>query len=117
MSQIVSIHPYFKVHEGKLDAFKALFPFFIERTETEDACRYYDFSINGNTVHCREAYIGADGLLNHIGNVSSVLDEAGKISDLVRVEVHGPAAELEKLKEPLSGLNPDYFVLQCGVIK
>ena len=35
-----------------------------------------------------------------------------KIADLARVEVHGPAAELEKLKEPLAHLTPAWFVLE-----
>jgi hypothetical protein len=34
------------------------------------------------------------------------------MADLVRVEVHGPAAELDKLKEPLAHLKPDWFVLE-----
>jgi len=28
------------------------------------------------------------------------------------VEVHGPAAELEKLKKPLAHLNPAWFTLE-----
>jgi hypothetical protein len=32
----VSIHPYFKVHPGKLDASKTLLPRFIEKTAREE---------------------------------------------------------------------------------
>jgi hypothetical protein len=32
-----------------------------------------------------------------------------KIADLIRVEVHGPAAELKKLREPLAHLQPSWF--------
>jgi hypothetical protein len=31
------------------------------------------------------------------------------MADLTRVEVHGPAAELDKLKGPLAHLNPAWF--------
>ena len=31
-----------------------------------------------------------------------------------RLEVHGPAAELEKLKKPLAHLNPVLFALEKG---
>ncbi len=117
MSNVVSIHPYFKVHEGKLDAFKALLPKFIEITSTEDKCHWYDFSICGDTIHCREAYDGADGLLTHLGNVDALISEGLTFSDLIRVEVHGPAAELEKLKGPLADLNPDYYVFHSGIGK
>jgi quinol monooxygenase YgiN len=117
MSNVVSIHPYFKTHEGKLDAFLELIPRFVERTLSEEACHWYDFSICGDTVHCREAYDGADGLLTHLGNVDALVAEALTISDLVRVEVHGPAEELEKLKEPLAALNADFYVFQAGIGK
>jgi hypothetical protein len=32
------------------------------------------------------------------------------MAELVRIEVHGPAAELDKLKVPLAELNPTWFV-------
>jgi hypothetical protein len=34
------------------------------------------------------------------------------IVDLTRLEVHGPAAELEKLKAPLAHLNPAWFEVE-----
>ena len=114
-SNSVSIHPYFKVHPGKLETFKAAFPAFIEKTATEKACLYYGFTSSGNIVHCREAYADAEGLLAHLANVTELLDEALKISDLHRLEIHGPAAELEKLREPLQGLDPDWFVYEQGL--
>ena len=38
-----------------------------------------------------------------------------KLSDLVRLEFHGPAAELDKLRERCAPLNPAWFVSQCGI--
>jgi hypothetical protein len=35
-----------------------------------------------------------------------------KIADLTRVEVHGLAEELEKLKGPLAHLNPAWFTVE-----
>jgi hypothetical protein len=34
---------------------------------------------------------------------------------LIRLEVHAPAAEVEKLKAPLAALNPQFFVLEAGI--
>lgn len=112
---VVSIHPYFKVHPGKLDEFKAALPAFVEKTATETKNLYYDFTINGDEVFCREAYLGADGLLEHLANVGALLEPLLKLADLTRVEVHGPAAELEKLKEPLGQLQPAWFTYLFGV--
>jgi hypothetical protein len=37
------------------------------------------------------------------------------MADLIRLEVHGTAAELEKLKEPLAHLNPAWFAIECSL--
>ncbi|MEN3369603.1 MAG: hypothetical protein V7609_1746 [Verrucomicrobiota bacterium] len=111
LSNFVSIHPYFKVHPGKLETFKAAFPAFIEKTKTEESNLFYEFSINGDEVFCREGYIGAEGLLAHLDNVGALLAEAFKIADLARLEIHGPAEELDKLRGPLAHLKPQWFAL------
>ena len=116
VSNFVSLHPYFKVHPGKLEAFKASLLAFVEKTKTEEKNLFYDFTINGDEVLCREAYIDADGLLAHLANVDALLKEAFKIADLTRLEVHGPAEELDKLKGPLAELKPTWFVRECGVL-
>ena len=75
---------------------------------------FYEFSWNGDELFCREAYENAEGLLAHLENVGALLAEAMKMADLTRLEVHGPAAELEKLKKPLAHLNPVLFALEKG---
>ena len=110
ISNFVSLHPYFKIHPGKLEAFKAGLPAFIEKTKTEKKNLFYDFTFNGDELLCREAYADADGLLTHLANVDALLKEALKISDITRLEVHGPAQELDRLREPLAALKPIWFV-------
>ena len=56
----VSIVPYFKVHQGQLDNFKAGCEKFIEKTQPEEKCLYYGFCFNGDEVHCREGYADAE---------------------------------------------------------
>ena len=111
-SNFVSLHPYFKVHPGKLDAIKAMLPQFVEKTGSEKGCLFYEFSTNGDVLFCREAYENSEGLLAHIDNIGGLLAEVMKMADLTRFEVHGPAAELEKLKNPLADLKPVFFTLQ-----
>lgn len=108
----VSLHPYFKVHPGKLDAVKAALPRFIEKTATEKENLFYNFSVNGDEIFCREAYESAEGLLAHLDNVGELLKEILTIADLTRLEVHGPAEELDKLRAPLAHLNPAWFTLE-----
>jgi quinol monooxygenase YgiN len=111
-SNFVSLHPYFKVHPGKLDTFKSALPAFVEKTATEEKHLFYGFTINGDEILCREGYIDAEGVLAHLDNVGVLLAEALKIADLTRVELHGPEEELEKLKGPLAHLNPAWFALE-----
>ncbi len=114
-TNIVSIHPYFKVGIGKIAEAKAMLPAFVSRTSTETLNFHYDFTINGDEIHCRESYAGADGVLAHLENVGALLGELLKIAELTRLELHGPSDELAKLKDPLAHLNPTWFVYECGV--
>jgi len=109
-----TIVPYFEVPQDNLDAFKALCEEFVAQTKQEPACLYYGFSFSGNHAHCREGYRDADGLLAHLKNVDALLKRALKIAAITRLEVHGPAAELAKLREPLAALKARFFVLECG---
>jgi quinol monooxygenase YgiN len=116
-SNFVSLHPYFRVHPGKLEAVKAGFPRFVEKTATEKQNLFYGFTSSGDEMFCREAYESAEGVLAHLDNVEALLAEMLTMADLTRVEVHGPAAELEKLKAPLAHLNPAFFTLKASVKK
>src|SRR5215207_5544336 len=112
---VVSIHPYFKVHAGKLDHFKQLLAACIEQTRAESLCLNYEFTANDHDYFCREAYVGADGALTHLTNIRALLGEVLKISDLVRLEIHGPSAEIEKLKAPMAALKPIWFTTTHGI--
>ena len=112
-----TIVPYFQVQEGKLEAFKAITAKMVEQTETEPKCLYYSFYFDGDTVFCREAYDGAEGILEHLERIGPLLDKALSISEITFLEVHGPSEELAKLKAPLAELSPRYFELGDGFKK
>ena len=111
VSGFVSLHPYFKVPPDKLQMLKDVLPEFVAKTRDETGNLFYEFTISGDEVFCREGYVNAEALLEHLGNVKAMLEAALQIAELIRIEVHGPAAELEKLKGPLAHLNPAWFVL------
>ncbi len=114
---VCTLVPYFKVKPGQLAAFRAGVAGFVERTSSEKGCVHYAFSFDGDNAHCREGYDNADAMLAHLQNVDALLKEALKIADIVRLEVHGPAAEVEKLRQPLAGLKPQFFVLEPGGLR
>jgi quinol monooxygenase YgiN len=115
LSNFVSLHPYFKVHPGKLEAVKAGFPRFVEKTATERKNLFYGFSVNGDEILCREGYIDTDGVVAHLDNVGALLRQMLTMADITRVEVHGPAEELDKLRGPLAHLNPVWFTLEASL--
>jgi len=114
-SNAVSLHPYFMAHAGKLEEVKAFLPKFVAKTSAEKKNLYYDFTLNGHHLFCREAYVDAQGVLDHLTSVGPMMQEMMKIADLTRVEVHGPAAELDKLRDALKPLKPIWFIYHSGV--
>ncbi len=109
-----TIVPYFKIPSEHMESFKELCEQFVTKTREEPKCLYYGFCFNDDQAHCREGYEDAEGLLAHLGNVGPILQEALMISELTRLEIHGPEEELSKLREPLAHLNPAFFTLTCG---
>jgi hypothetical protein len=85
------------------------------KTATETKNLFYGFSINGDEIFCREAYESAEGVLAHLENVGTLLAEMLTMADLIHVELHGPAEELQKLKGPLAHLNPAWFTLEASL--
>jgi quinol monooxygenase YgiN len=107
--------PYFEVQDGQLDAFKALSHEFVAKTRTESGCMHYAFSFSGNIAHCREGYVDASALLAHLENVAELLGQALQIARIVKLEVHAPEAEIDKLRGPMASLNPQFFSLGEGI--
>jgi len=112
-----TIVPYFKVHAGKIDAFRNLCERFVAKSSSEPKCLYYGFSFDGDEVHCREGYVDAEGAMHHLENIGMLLNEALTLADVSRLEIHGPAAELDKLRASLDPLKPRYFTLEYGFRK
>lgn len=109
-----TIVPYFEIHPGKMDAFRTLSEQLVAKTREEPGCVYYGFSFNGDRAHCREGYADGDAALAHLGSIGPLLQELLKVSDMTSLEVHGPEAELAKLRAPMADRNVEFFVLECG---
>lgn len=113
-SAVVSIHPYFRINPGQESAFLVLLEKLVAQAATETGCLHYEFTRNGSDVFCREAYKDAESLIHHVSNVRKLSEELGRHSIVTRIEIHGPAREIEELKAPLGGMNAAWFVYECG---
>ena len=109
-----TIVPYFNVPAGNMQAFRKICEALVEKTSTEPRCLYYGFTFDGSQVHCREGYVDGAGAAAHLENVGALLQEALKLAEVLRLEVHGPAEELAKLRGPLAALKPQFFTLEYG---
>ncbi|HEY2799379.1 MAG TPA: hypothetical protein VGI85_02205 [Chthoniobacterales bacterium] len=64
---------------------KAILPEFAAKTRNETGNFFYEFTINGDEVFCREGYINAEALLAHLDNVSAMLAQALTMAELIRI--------------------------------
>lgn len=114
-ANLVTIHPYFKVHPGKEEQVAAVMEKFVAKTRGDSKCLFYEFTSLDDTMFCREGYEGAEGVMEHLGNIGGILDEMLAVSDLTRLEFHGPAEEIDRLRGPLSHLDAAWFTRRCGI--
>merc|ERR1711942_178209 len=94
----ITILPEFVIPAGKLDEFKAGFSKFYAATKNGPGaagCLYYGFGFAGDSMYCREGYKTAGA-----GNF--------------KLNVVGPAAELEKLKPKLAPRGAIFWELDSG---
>jgi len=113
----VSINPYFKITDANMAAAKEMLKTFCTLVKKEEGCLYYNFCFNGNVMTCREAYKDAAAVMAHLENCGEALGKFVQIVELFRIEILGPAKELDKLRAPLADMKPDYFVLDSGTGK
>jgi len=127
---VMHLYPYFKlkneVNFKKIwsDAYPAT-----KAAVAEEKSHQYAFSFcddylgEGKFASCRESYGDAAGLMKHISNVGGTFNgdtpEKGCIhpdnADLHHLELHGPADQLEIIKNSdLKGLPWTYFATEWG---
>ena len=93
---------------------------FMTATEGEKGCLYYGFTKTTDRLFCREAYVDADGVLEHLGNVGPLVGELledPNVAVLDEIQLHGPAAEMEKCKDGMDPLGTVYFEVDSGFQK
>jgi quinol monooxygenase YgiN len=114
----ISIHPYFKVPKGAFEGLQPLLEDFVRRTQNEAGCLYYGFTLNVgdeyDSLYCREAYVNAEGVFAHLANVGALLPQLTAIAPLIKIEFHGPADQLDLIREAVAHLQPVFFVRQSG---
>jgi len=121
---VCHLYPYFQVHDlaGFKKTWSDAYPATQANAADENSHQYaFSFCTQGDSTvaSCRESYADADSLLKHIGNVDAPFTAtngaAGKeISEIIRIEIHGPTAEIDKLKEALKDVPFEMHFYEIG---
>ena len=76
----VTALPEFTVPQGRMEEFKSVMKkFYSAAKKGTKECLYYGFAVAGDKVWCREGYMSADGVKQHLKDVKEPLDQALKI--------------------------------------
>merc|ERR1712013_757118 len=103
----------------KVDEFKAGFSKFYAATKNGPGaagCLYYGFGFAGDSMYCREGYKSAEDCAKHGADVKEMIEEPMKAvgAGNFKLNVVGPAAELEKLKPKLAPRGAIFWELDSG---
>ena len=99
---MVSIHPHFKIKDGKMDQCITLLEKILVMTKANEP-NYLFFNITtceSEKAYVREAYKDGAAALFHLKNMGNMIPKLFEVSDIY-VLVQGPAKEIELLKEIL----------------
>jgi len=114
---LCSIHPYFTVTDW--EKAKPIMDEFVTKTKTEAGCVYYGWTKVDDKLFCRESYADGDAVNAHLENVGPCIQAilAEGVATLDSIQIHGPAAELEKVKPGTEALGTKYFEVDSGFSK
>lgn len=117
----ITILVEFSVPAGKMDEFKAGFSKFYGATKGgvgASGCLYYGFGVEGNSVFCREGYTDAVACAKHAEDIKGMLEEPLKVvgEGGMKINVVGPKAEIDKLREKLEPRGAVFWELDEGAL-
>jgi len=111
---IVSLFPRFKILDGKIDEFLALWKSVYE--EEEAGVPFYAFAVNEerNVVMTREGYTNADSVKAHQARVVDTMKKSLQFATVEHLDVTGPKVEIDKLRDEFKEVNATFWDLEWG---
>jgi len=120
-NSLVTMHPHYKIHDW--DQAQPIVQALIEVSAREPGCIFYSWHMSGDTLICREGFIDGESAIKHLSEVGQLKDTlVDGPASLDRIEVHGPTAEIEKLKVRSNALRKlgssvEFFEEHCQLEK
>ena len=108
-SKFLTIQPTFTINDmAKAEPFMKKC---VDLTKNEAGCMYYGWTIQGDKLFCREAYVDAAAVQAHLDNivpsVGEMLDSGA--ASLDKIEFHGPKAGWPTFKKSADALGAIYW--------
>jgi len=107
----------FRIHEGNIDAFKAIIPEIISVVKEKDpGTLTYEWYLNEQQMECvvLEVYADSEAVMAHAGNVGEQLQALLSLSDF-SIEIYGNPTD--ELSNALSGFNSNTYAYSDGFSK
>uniref|UniRef100_A0A7S0G4T4 Uncharacterized protein n=1 Tax=Rhodosorus marinus TaxID=101924 RepID=A0A7S0G4T4_9RHOD len=96
---MIMVDGYFRAKDGKEVESKKKIPQFLNEGKQHPHLKSYTFARRADgTVHWTERAESAEEYLAHLETIAGYIDESFELQDFERIEVAGPASEIEKLK-------------------
>ena len=112
-TKMVSIHPHFTIKGKNMEKCIALLEEILLLTKkNEPNCLFFNITKCGtDKAYVREAYKDGAAALFHLKNMGHMIPKLLEVAD-INVQVHGPAKEIEPLKEILQ--DADFYEAISG---
>ncbi|GAB5365605.1 hypothetical protein AAMO2058_001072500, partial [Amorphochlora amoebiformis] len=105
------IVPFFQPKEGKAisDIEKGFSEFYRQVEDGTEATLYYGFGSDSKNVVCKECYMNAEGILEHLKEVDSQLKSTLGVANLKSISFMGPEKDMKGVMDATKGLGPMYY--------
>mmetsp|Transcript_159670 Transcript_159670/g.291372 ORF Transcript_159670/g.291372 Transcript_159670/m.291372 type:complete len:594 (+) Transcript_159670:96-1877(+) len=110
----VTLFSYYDYADGNRSHVEAIMAGVITLTKEEPGNLFYGWAHRDTGYVIKDCYVNAQAYLDHVLNMQQLRQNAAKVYSLTKVEVHGPAKELEKLKTVLSASTTTYWAAEQG---
>ena len=109
-----SICPTFTVHDW--NKARPIMDDFIAKTKTETGCIYYGWTRVDDQLKCREMYVDGAAVNAHLENVGECIGAilADGVATLDKIDIQGPADQLEIVKPGTEALGTVYYHTDGG---
>ena len=112
---VVTLIAYFNIGPGNADRFRANCQEMVALRTREPGHLASAYSFDGDAAATsREDYENADAVKRHMEVGQHIYESTRGLVSVTGVEIHGPAAELDKLRDLFGDLSPRFYVTEFG---